>query len=119
MAPGATLLAAGVFRLRPSRPLAVRPLHRAPDASQMLPLVAASGSATSSVTVTGAFFGFEIMLGEFSRGRPRHTPSVDVEPAECEHDRGEGAQAGDDQDGKVAGAGAAVDLAVPDRPVEQ
>src|SRR6516225_3945621 len=45
--------------------------------------------------------------------------SVDVEPAECEDGRGEGAQAGPGQDRVVAGADAAADLAVPDRPVEQ
>jgi Methyltransferase domain len=50
---------------------------------------------------------------------PGRAWSVDVEPAECEHGRGEGAQAGDDQDRVVAGADSLGDLAVAYRPVEQ
>jgi hypothetical protein len=76
-------------------------------------------SATPGVTVTGAFSGARIILRGLTMDALAVPPSVDVEPAECEHHRGEGAQAGDDQDGKVAGADAAVDLAVADRPVEQ
>jgi DNA-binding CsgD family transcriptional regulator len=53
-------------------------------------------------------------------GRDGRVPgSVDVEAAECEHGRGQGAHAGHDQDRIVAKADALVDLAVPDRPVEQ
>ena len=49
MTPNATLVAADVFRSWPSRSLTARRRHRAPDASQILPLVAASGLRTRRV----------------------------------------------------------------------